>query len=123
MKCPHCNAWTTTLETRGHRRRRECGNGHRFTTYEVLAEPAPFEFAAGRVHPLTLRWWDDRQQCKECDHCTIKVGAKGEAVWTCGATAKYCIDAREGACRDGVLFRPIGERPPRPAQVLKARWA
>lgn len=35
MKCPHCGVWTRTVETRGTRRRRECGNGHRFTTIEV----------------------------------------------------------------------------------------
>ena len=35
MKCPHCGVWTTVLETRGVRRRRECGNGHRFTTQEI----------------------------------------------------------------------------------------
>ena len=27
MKCPLCGVWTTVLETRGVRRRRECGNG------------------------------------------------------------------------------------------------
>lgn len=37
MKCPHCNAWTEVLSTRGGtRRRRECANGHRFTTQEVV---------------------------------------------------------------------------------------
>ena len=41
MKCPECGAWADVIETRksetfGYRRRRECGNGHRFTTQEVV---------------------------------------------------------------------------------------
>jgi transcriptional regulator NrdR family protein len=36
MKCPICNAWTEVLRTDGTRRRRECANGHRFTTQEVV---------------------------------------------------------------------------------------
>jgi transcriptional regulator NrdR family protein len=42
MKCTFCAAWTSVLETRetdsGHtlRRTRQCGNQHRFQTYEVL---------------------------------------------------------------------------------------
>ncbi len=35
MKCPQCGAWTDVLETRSPRRRRECANGHRFTTIEL----------------------------------------------------------------------------------------
>lgn len=39
MKCPTCNAWTNVLESRpikdGVKRRRECANLHRFTTYET----------------------------------------------------------------------------------------
>ena len=34
MKCPVCNTWTTVIDTRGPRRRRECGNLHRFNTLE-----------------------------------------------------------------------------------------
>lgn len=42
MKCIHCGVWTRVLETRTHantvdRRKRECGNKHRFFTYEVTA--------------------------------------------------------------------------------------
>lgn len=40
MKCPICSKWSTVLETRNHSRRRECGNGHRFTTREVVIENA-----------------------------------------------------------------------------------
>lgn len=40
MKCPVCGAWTEVLDTRegrneSVRRRRQCGNGHRFVTLEV----------------------------------------------------------------------------------------
>lgn len=41
MKCPTCGAWSSVLDTRtgpheSQRRRRECANGHRFVTLEVL---------------------------------------------------------------------------------------
>lgn len=41
MKCPICGAWSSVLDTRAGpheslRRRRECANGHRFATLEVL---------------------------------------------------------------------------------------
>lgn len=35
MRCPACHSWSRVLETRGSTRRRECANGHRFTTTEV----------------------------------------------------------------------------------------
>ena len=39
LKCPTCNAWTNVLESRplkgSIKRRRECANMHRFTTYET----------------------------------------------------------------------------------------
>ena len=41
MRCPACGAVTFVKETRGTRRRRECFNGHRFSTKEVLADAAP----------------------------------------------------------------------------------
>ena len=38
MKCPTCGAWSTVEDTRNKTgftlRRRECGNGHKFTTEE-----------------------------------------------------------------------------------------
>jgi transcriptional regulator NrdR family protein len=43
LKCPECGAWTEVLETKKIRntnilkRRRECANGHRFTTHEQVA--------------------------------------------------------------------------------------
>lgn len=36
MKCPVCGAWSSVLATRGAHRRRECANGHRFTSIEVV---------------------------------------------------------------------------------------
>lgn len=42
MKCPVCRAWTEVLESRPWKekvtRRRECANGHRFTTYELVVK-------------------------------------------------------------------------------------
>ena len=39
MNCPECGAWSVILETRSspvrYRRRRECANGHKFTTEET----------------------------------------------------------------------------------------
>lgn len=42
MKCPQCGAWSSVLDTREApldttKRRRECANGHKFTTVEVLS--------------------------------------------------------------------------------------
>lgn len=36
MSCPVCEAWTQVLRTDGLQRRRECANGHRFNTVEVV---------------------------------------------------------------------------------------
>ena len=41
MKCPECGVWTVVKEVRpstvhGYRRRRECANGHKFTTVETV---------------------------------------------------------------------------------------
>lgn len=44
MKCPICNTWSDTLETRKNEkdntvwRRKECGNMHIFTTLEQITE-------------------------------------------------------------------------------------
>lgn len=40
MKCPLCGTWSTVLETRENsegvtRRRRECANRHRFSSFEI----------------------------------------------------------------------------------------
>lgn len=49
MKCPTCNAWTSVLDTRETRRRRECANGHRFTTREVLTSELDYAAQAQRA--------------------------------------------------------------------------
>ena len=41
MKCPVCGTWTIVLETRNGRRRRECGNLHRFVTQENVVKIGP----------------------------------------------------------------------------------
>ena len=47
MKCDKCGAWSEVLDTREMasqgvtRRRRECGNGHVFTTYEIFSQAWP----------------------------------------------------------------------------------
>jgi transcriptional regulator NrdR family protein len=42
MKCPVCKVWSFVLSTRkGVIRRRECANGHRFTTIETLKVDKP----------------------------------------------------------------------------------
>lgn len=63
MKCPTCNKWSTVLETRNHSRRRECGNGHRFTTREVVINNA-------RSEAMKARWAQEgpRQELKRDDN-------------------------------------------------------
>ena len=45
MNCPECGAWSSVKETRSdqaktnYRRRRECANGHKFTTEEKVVTP------------------------------------------------------------------------------------
>ena len=47
MNCPECAAWSVILETRTtpvrYRRRRECANGHKFTTEETVVPPEKME--------------------------------------------------------------------------------
>lgn len=50
MKCPTCGAWTQVLDTRDTKRRRQCANGHTFSTVEVLPEAI-----AKREHAASLR--------------------------------------------------------------------
>lgn len=38
FRCPECGAHTSVLSTRGTRRRRECFEGHRFSTEEAVVE-------------------------------------------------------------------------------------
>jgi hypothetical protein len=39
--CPECGAWTEVKATRREVRTRECGNGHRFYTQEVVFKKPP----------------------------------------------------------------------------------
>lgn len=52
MKCPTCNAWTNVPETRPIKlcvkRRRECANLHRFTTYETELNYEELKVSTGR---------------------------------------------------------------------------
>lgn len=57
MKCPHCGAWSNVLETRTTRRRRECANGHRFSTVEVLPS-----LVSGREYRRHLRAVVERER-------------------------------------------------------------
>lgn len=38
MECPTCGQNTRVIETRGDRRRRECSNGHKFSTLEFAVD-------------------------------------------------------------------------------------
>lgn len=49
MKCPHCQSWSLIKETRGTRRRRECANGHRFTSVEVTVDEGRDRAAAKKL--------------------------------------------------------------------------
>lgn len=61
MKCPICAKWSTVLETRNHSRRRECGNGHRFTTREIVIENP-------RSAAMYERWAKEQQELKRDDN-------------------------------------------------------
>lgn len=81
MKCPHCGAWTAVRETRqvdrGHtlRRTRECGNGHRFQTFEVLApiyrrDPPTVRQTVVAAQVRALQWRRDSDMVRR-----VKAGA------------------------------------------------
>lgn len=50
MKCPTCNADSRVLSTRGEMRRRECFNGHRFSTIEIMHDSDADKRERKRVH-------------------------------------------------------------------------
>lgn len=68
MKCPRCGAWTEVAETRAldpltTRRRRQCGNGHRFSTLEVLPPAVHSRDLAATIRAAAAaasRWARDR---------------------------------------------------------------
>ena len=71
MRCPTCNAVTLVKETRGNHRRRECFNGHRFSTKETptilrkqppaksMEEAIAFAIAQGREAATGLLDWSE----------------------------------------------------------------
>lgn len=64
MKCPHCGAWTNVLDTRATRRRRECANGHRFATVEVVPSVVNAKDYRAHLRGAALRaknWVRDRR--------------------------------------------------------------
>ena len=67
MNCPECGTWTTISETRNtvmrYRRRRECGNGHKFTTEEVVVSQEQLDLESrGRLK--AFREKDAPRNCK-----------------------------------------------------------
>ena len=68
------------------------------------------------VHPATLAWWEQRQQCVNCTHCKLTQEPEGARVMRCRmfrgrgrGSMGYCIDARlpSGPCKEqAVLFKP-----------------
>lgn len=71
MKCERCGAASDVLETRAAehgmvKRRRQCGNGHRFKTFEVYEPTAKaverdIRGTWRRVQAAAQRWWRDRK--------------------------------------------------------------
>lgn len=51
MRCPECGAHTDVLETRDTRRRRQCFNGHRFTTEETAVPERTRDWREVAAHP------------------------------------------------------------------------
>lgn len=48
------------------------------------------------VHPATKLWWEQRDQCEQCQNCVKAEGLRGECIMHCvnDSGASYCIDAR-----------------------------
>lgn len=76
MKCPTCAAWSNVLDTRDGphetiRRRRECANGHRFFTFEMLAparNPGSMQRAIQTVQARRSRWIRDQAIRRNADN-------------------------------------------------------
>jgi hypothetical protein len=70
-----------------------------------------------RVHPATLAWWQQREQCQRCGNALLTRPYEGETILRCtmlrqgGAHGSgYCIDARlpDGPCGpEAKLFKEI----------------
>ena len=95
MKCPTCGAWSNVLDTRDGphettKRRRECANGHRFYTFEMLAparNPGSMQRAVKTVQSQRARWQRNQQIRRNPDGLT-----RAEMALQMGLT--------EGAVRD-----------------------
>lgn len=74
MLCPTCGAWSSVLDTRegpaeSIRRRRECANGHKFFTFEILAaarNPGQAARAVATVKARRAKWARDQAIRKDC---------------------------------------------------------
>lgn len=80
MKCTHCAAWSSVLETRtlhgGTRRRRECANGHKFWTLEVT-DSAEARRQAQRDKTLqttAARTWTRNQRIRDDPRSSAQTG-------------------------------------------------
>lgn len=65
MKCPRCGADSTVKETRSWEnetmyRRRECFNGHRFTTVEIYREVYGSAKQRARSYTQSMKSWRER---------------------------------------------------------------
>lgn len=68
MLCPICGAWSSVLDTRegpleSIRRRRMCGNGHKFPTFEIIGparNAGQIRRAAATVKAARLKWARDQ---------------------------------------------------------------
>lgn len=75
MNCPECAAWSSVLDTRAGphetvKRRRECANGHRFFTFEMLAparNPGSMRRALHTVKERRARWERDQAIRRNAD--------------------------------------------------------
>ena len=68
MKCPECGVWSEVVESRRPKtdnylyRRRECANGHRFATHEVIVKVLKVGTKAVRVAQVEPVSKSDRQR-------------------------------------------------------------
>lgn len=72
MKCPECGVWTVVNEVRkseifGYRRRRECANGHKFTTQEVIVPEETVKEAQRNLLRGNLEKWVAVRQSRRKD--------------------------------------------------------
>ena len=96
MICPECRAWSAVLLTRLPRRRRECANGHRFSTVETYEEPVTTNYLTPAK--LAERW---RMEVKTLSNWRVQ--GKGPAYVKLGdAKVLYPLQAVEAYEQAGV---------------------